>query len=116
MNLLSSLLSRLGQAFKTNPVSTVLIGLSGIILIILLSMFVFVMFCETCEGWVGERLGLYTKNSILKFLGIGMGGILLALQALMAYRRAKALEDAANAQAAAAQAPSRCYKRAGKSQ
>ena len=29
MSLLSSLLSRLGQAFKTNPVSTVLIGLSG---------------------------------------------------------------------------------------
>lgn len=104
MSLLSSLLSRLGQAFKTNPVSTALIGLSGIVFVVLLSAFVSAMFYEPCTEWVGERLGLYTKNSILKFLGIGMGGILLALQALMAYRRAKALEDAANAQAAAAQA------------
>ncbi len=104
MKLLSSLLSRLSQAFKTNPVSAVLVGLSGIILVILLSAFVSVMFCETCEGWVGERLGLYAKNSTLKFLGIGMGGVLLALQALMSYRRAKALEDTASAQAEAAKA------------
>ena len=104
MKLLSSLLRRLSQAFKTNPVSAVLVGLSGIILVILLSAFVSVMFCETCKGWVGERLGLYTKNPILKFLGIGMGGVLLALQALMSYRRAKALEDTADAQAEAAKA------------
>ena len=52
----------------------------------------------------GERLGLYTKNGILKFLGIGMGGVLLALQALMSYKRAKALEDTANAQTEAAKA------------
>ena len=104
MKLLSSLLRRLSQAFKTNPVSAVLVGLSVIILVILLSAFVSVMFCETCKGWVGERLGLYTKNPILKFLGIGMGGVLLALQALMSYRRAKALEDTASAQAEAAKA------------
>ena len=110
MKLLSSLLSRLSQAFKTNPVSAVLVGLSGIILVILLSAFVSVMFCETCEGWVGERLGLYAKNSILKFLGIGMGGVLLALQALMSYRRAKALEDTASAQAKAAKAQARATK------
>ena len=110
MKLLSSLLRRLSQAFKTNPVSAVLVGLSVIILVILLSAFVSVMFCETCKGWVGERLGLYTKNPILKFLGIGMGGVLLALQALMSYRRAKALEDTASAQAEAAKAQARATK------
>ena len=77
-----------------------LIGL----LVMLVTLFSSVMFCETCEGWVGERLGLHTKNPVLKFLGIGMGGVLLALQALMSYKRAKALEDTANAQAEAAKA------------
>ncbi len=74
------------------------------LLVMLVTLFSSVVFCETCEGWVGERLGLHTKNSILKFLGIGMGGVLLALQALMSYKRAKALEDTANAQAEAAKA------------
>ncbi len=77
-----------------------LIGL----LVMLVTLFSSVMFCETCEGWVGERLGLHTKNKILTFLGIGMGGVLLALQALMSYKRAKAMEDTANAQAEAAKA------------
>ena len=67
-------------------------GLIGL-LVVLVALFSSVMFCETCTEWVGERLGLHTKNSTLKFLGIGMGGVLLALQALMSYRRAKALED-----------------------
>ena len=84
-------------------------GLIGL-LVVLVTLFSSVMFCETCEGWVGERLGLYTKNPILKFLGIGMGGVLLALQALMSYKRAKALEDTANAQAAAAQAQAAATK------
>ena len=39
------------------------------------------------------------KFESLKFLGIGMGGVLVALQALMSYKRAKAMEDTANAQA-----------------
>ena len=74
------------------------------LLVVLVMLFSSVMFCEICERWVGERLGLYTKNPILKFLGIGMGGVLLALQALMSYKRAKALEDTAKAQAEAAKA------------
>ena len=41
------------------------------------------------------------KNEALKFLGFGMGGFLIALQALMSYRRATAMEDAAKAQAKA---------------
>ncbi len=78
-------------------------GLIGL-LVVLVTLFSSVMFCETCTEWMGERLGLYTKNPILKFLGIGMGGVLLALQALMSYKRAKALEDTAKAQAEAAKA------------
>ncbi len=81
-----------------------LVGILAGLLVALLVIFVLVMFCETCTEWVGECLGLYTKNPILKFLGIGMGGVLLALQALMSYKRAKALEDTANAQAEAAKA------------
>ena len=38
---------------------------------------------------------------LLKFLGISMGGILIALQALMSYRRAKAMEETAESQAKA---------------
>ena len=78
-------------------------GLVGL-LVVLVTLFSSVMFCETCTEWVGQRLGLHTKNPILKFLGIGMGGVLLALQALMSYKRAKALEDTAKAQAEAAKA------------
>ena len=81
-----------------------LVGILAGLLVALLVIFVLVMFCETCTEWVGERLGLYTKNRILTFLGIGMGGVLLTLQALMSYKRAKALEDTANAQAEAAKA------------
>ena len=46
----------------------------------------------------------FQKNETLKFLGISMGGILIALQALMSYRRAKAMEQTAVAQADAAKA------------
>ena len=81
-----------------------LVGILAGLLVALLVIFVLVMFCETCKEWVGELLGLHTKSPILKFLGIGMGGVLLALQALMSYKRAKALEDTANAQAEAAKA------------
>ena len=57
--------------------------------------FLSVMFSETVEQYIGTLLGLTErkqKNEILTFLGIGMGGMLIALQALMSYRRAKAME------------------------
>ncbi len=76
-----------------------------ILFVMLFVAFVLVMFCVSFEGWLGTRLGLSgKKNEILTFLGIGMGGALLAIQALMSYKRAKAMEDAANAQADAAKA------------
>ena len=46
-----------------------------------------------------KLFGVCNKFEVLKFLGIGMGGILLVLQALASYRRAKAMEKSATAQA-----------------
>ena len=71
------------------------------LLVVLLAAFVFVMFSECAEGLIGGFLGLPEKNEILKFLGIGMGGVLLAIQAVMSFKRAQAMEDAAKAQAGA---------------
>ena len=48
-----------------------------------------VMFSKTVEEYIGTLLGLTErkqKNEILTFLGIGMGGVLVALQALMSYK------------------------------
>ena len=72
--------------------------------------FVLVMLFDTAEECIGALLGLTgdtedtAKNRILSFIGIAMGGALVALQALASYRRAKAMEDAANAQAEASKA------------
>ncbi len=70
---------------------------------LLLLCFVSVMPSETVEKWVGTFLGLSEKNEILTFLGIGMGGVLVTLQALMSYIRAKAMEDTAKQQVIANQ-------------
>ena len=77
------------------------------LLVLLFLAFMAVMFSETVEKCVGQLLGLSEiwglskKNEILTFLGIGMGGVVLVLQAVIANRRAKALEDTAKAQAKA---------------
>ena len=76
-----------------------------ILLGVLVGLFVAVAFSEDAAKHVSQRLGIHekegSKNETLKFLGIGMGGILVALQALASHKRAKAMEDAANAQARA---------------
>ena len=69
--------------------------------VVLLGAFLLVMVSESVEGGISPLFGLDAKNETLAFLGIGMGGVLLALQALMAYKRAKALEETARAQATA---------------
>ena len=85
-----------------------------VLLIVLAIVFVVVMVSENPE-WSFKLFGVSgsenPKFEALKFLGIGMGGILVALQALASHRRAKAMEDtaktqvdAANAQADAAKA------------
>ena len=73
-----------------------------VLLILLVGVFVVVMSSENPE-WIFNLLGIAengeSKYEALKFLGIGMGGVLVALQALMSYKRAKAMEDTAQAQA-----------------
>ncbi len=68
-----------------------------VVLVGLLWLFISVALAD-CPTWIRSYLGLTDKNEALKFLGISMGGVLLALQALIANRRAKAMEDTARAQ------------------
>ena len=88
---------------KENPLLSLLI----ILLILLGIVFVVVLGFENPKR-IFNLLGVSEKEQpkyeVLKFLGIGMGGILVALQALMSYKRAKAMEDTAQAQADAANA------------
>ena len=68
-------------------------------LVLLLATFVAVMVWECAEKCMLELFGLSSKAEVLEFIGIGMGGVLIALQALMSYKRAKAMEDTAKAHA-----------------
>ena len=70
----------------------------------LLVAFGAVMFHAPAKEGVGRLLGLTTKNEVLTFIGFGLGGLLVALQAAVSYRRAKAMEDTPWAQAGAAKA------------
>lgn len=79
------------------------------ILIILSVLFLIVMFCDNPK-WAFGLFGTRDKFEVLKFLGIGMGGILLALQALASHRRARAMEVAATAQGNAANAQAEATK------
>ncbi len=101
---------------KENPLLIFQIIL--IVLLILLAIVFVVVMCFENPKRIFNLLGVSEKEQpkyeVLKFLGIGMGGVLVALQALASHRRAKAMEDtaktqvdAANAQANAAQAQAR---------
>ena len=83
---------------------SVLIRVFGGLVVISLA----VMFWDWAEKCIVQLLGIeyseMPKYEALKFLGIGMGGVLLALQALIANKRAQAMEKTATAQAAAATA------------
>ena len=72
-----------------------------VLLIVLAAVFVAVLVSQSLEACVLESLGLEedAKYEALKFLGISMGGVLIALQALMSYKRAKAMEKTAQSQA-----------------
>ncbi len=71
-----------------------------IVLLILLAIVFVVVMCFEDPKRIFKLLGVSEKDQpkyeALKFLGIGMGGILIALQALMSYKRAKAMEDTAS--------------------
>ena len=88
---------------KIHPVFYALVRALSVVLVGLLGLFISVALPD-CPTWTERYLGLTEKNEALKFLGIGMGGVLLALQALIANRRAKAMESSAEAQAKAANA------------
>ena len=62
--------------------------------------FLAVLFCGCAEKYIVQLFGLdeWQKYEALKFLGIGMGGAVLALQAAIANKRAQAMEKTAKAQ------------------
>ena len=85
---------------STMSLNSIFNGILVLILVVLFSAFVAVM-CSENPTWAFKRLGVCDKYEVLKFLGIGMGGILLALQALASHKRAKAMEESSTAQAKA---------------
>ena len=90
--------SKIVSAFYSLPL---IVRFLVALLVVLLAAFMGVMLSTCIQGLVGGFLGISNKNETLKFLGIGMGGILLAIQAVLSYKRAQAMEDAAKAQAEA---------------
>ena len=97
----------LKMKIKENPLLSFLI----LLLILLAIFFVAVMFFVNGSssfnlfGKQGDE-----KSEALTFLGLGMGGILVAMQALISYKRAKAMEETAEAQADAAKAQAKATK------
>lgn len=73
-----------------------------ILLVGLMGLFAAVVFSENLAKLVSQGLGIPekegSKNEVLKFLGIGMGGLLIAIQAVIANKRANAMDNTASAQ------------------
>lgn len=86
-----------------NPSYRILLAFLAILLI---------AFLATALGWSGVPwfLGETDKNDTLSFIGVAMGGTLLALNAVASHRRAKAMEDAVAAQAEAMNAQAEANK------
>ena len=83
---------------RESPVLAILVALLIGLIVVFLIVGVF------DPAWVRRFFGVETgtgKFRILEFIGVGMGGVLLAIGATIAHRRARAMEDAANAQAKA---------------
>ena len=100
-NKIKTTVKTIWNKIKEEPLLSFLIFL----LVLAFGAFVGVLCCECIAMYISKLLGLsFQKNETLKFLGISMGGILIALQALMSYKRAKAMEQTAEAQADAARA------------
>ncbi len=77
---------------------TVLIAL----FVLALGAFVCFLFVPGAAYSMSSVLGMHQKADTLKFLGIGAAGVLVALNALMAYKRSRAMDAVAKAQADAA--------------
>ena len=87
-----------------------LVTFLSVLLVLLFTGFIVVMLSDMDGQSIREPIKYIKalfhddKRELLTFLGLSMGGVLLALQAVIANRRAKAMEKAAEAQAAAAEA------------
>ena len=97
--------ARVKGRIKTEPFLYTLIGF----LVVLVVLVVTVTLSESVEGCLSQLLGVRgaegvsKKYEVLKSLVIVMGGVILIIQAYIANRRAKAMEDAAKEQAKANQ-------------
>jgi len=72
-----------------------------IVLLCLFAFFLAIMASVSPE-WAYRLFGPPDKFRILEFVGVAMGGVLLVIGAIIAHRRARAMEGAATAQADAA--------------
>ena len=68
------------------------------------------------EKLVKDLLGVEKKYDAVRFLGISIGGVLLVSQALISYKRAKAMDDTAKAQAKATEEQAKANKNTEKGQ
>ena len=93
-------------ALKSIPLLPVLVALLIGLLVVFLAVGGF-----DDPAWVDRFFGPTEKFRVLEFLGVAMGGVLLAIGAVIAHKRAVALEDAAKAQARAAEAQADAAKR-----
>ena len=82
---------------KISGYSSLLVLLIGVLLI-LLGAIVYALICDQSRV-LKTLLGIESKREILQFLGLAVGGALIAIQALASYRRASAMTDAVAAQA-----------------
>lgn len=73
-------------------------GILVVTLGVLVLAFVLAVFWDYAVSVGKGLLGVTSKRDLLTFLAVGMGGLLVALQAVMSYKRAKAMEDTARAQ------------------
>ena len=78
--------------------------LIAIVVVVLQTLGVFELEILSVLSELSEETGLSKESEVLTFLGIGMTGVVLMLQALIANKRAKAMEETARAQADAARA------------
>ncbi len=84
--------------------------LQTVLIALLVLTFLALLFVPVAGLNISALLGLYQKSEALKFLGIGAAGILVALNALMSYKRAREMERVAKAQADAAGEQARAAK------
>ena len=90
---------------RQHPVQAVLV----VMLASLLAAFLAILFSDD-PTWAYRLFGVEEKFRILEFVGVAMGGMLLAVGAAIAHRRARAMERAAKAQAEAAKAHAEANK------